>query len=155
MTPELSSYKDLFQKLEYDLVRFSKTNHIYELLDCFMTLNAIPEWIINSSEVDMVSKEIIQIKLQIMKGQNFDFNEEFLSESIDQKLRLVRLVCNHAKHKTDSPLIPKIERIYDATFPLILPAKFGYIISIGKHRVDAETLIKELKNFWKDLLGLN
>src|SRR5690606_30328495 len=107
MTPELFSYKDLFQKLEYDLVRFSKTNHIYELIDFFMTLNAIPEWIINSSKVDMVSKEIIQIKLQIMKGQNFDFNEEFLSESIDQKLRLVRLVCNHAKHKTDSPLIPK------------------------------------------------
>ena len=43
MLPELNTYNDLLLKLDYDRERLANTNHIYELLDCLLTLNALPE----------------------------------------------------------------------------------------------------------------
>lgn len=107
MLPELNNYKDLLAKLEYDKSRLSKTSHIYELLDCLLTLNALPEWISNSQSEKNSLKNIADEKIQIMKGHIFKFDENLINEDINQKLRIIRLVCNHAKHKTDSILIPK------------------------------------------------
>ena len=149
MLPELDNFHDLLKKLDYDIERLNKTSHIYELLDCLLTLNAIPEWIVNSSTENETLKEIANQKLKIMKGHEFSFDENLLHEDFDQKLRLIRLVCNHAKHKTDSIHIPKIKREMDCGFPMMLPAKFGFVISISKQSVDAEYLVFELAKFWK------
>jgi hypothetical protein len=153
MLPELDNFNDLLSKLEYDIKRLTKTSHIYELLDCLLTLNAIPEWIINSSTDDTELREIANQKLKVMRGQDFIFDENLLSENLDQKFRIVRLVCNHAKHKTDSIHIPKIKREINCGFPMMLPAKFGFIISIGSRQIDAEYLILELAEFWKSHIG--
>ena len=152
MLPELNNFIDLFNKLQYDIKRLSTTSHIYELLDCLLTINALPEWIVNSSNVDIKIKLIADEKLEIMKGRNFIFDENLLFESIDQKLRLIRLVCNHAKHKTDSIQIPKISRQYDASFPMMLPAKLGFVISIGSQRIDAEYIVYEVNKYWKSII---
>ena len=155
MLPVLDNFHDLLKKLDYDIERLAKTNNIYELLDCFLTLNAIPEWIVNSSTENKPLKEIASQKLKIMKGHQFDFDENLLFQDLDQKLRLIRLVCNHAKHKTDSIHIPKINRELGCGIPMMIPAKFGFVISIGKQRVDAEYLVFEVARFWKLLIENN
>ncbi len=152
MLPELNNFYDLINKIDYDYERLKKTSHIYELLDCFLTLNAFPEWIQNSDNVSSDLKKLVENKLDIMKGKNFPFDEENLFSDIDTKLRLIRLLCNHAKHKTDSKLIPKIEREYDTGFPMEFPAKFGFVILVGKKRVDAEYIILEVTNYWKSII---
>ena len=149
MLPELNNFHDLLSKLDYDIERLNNTSHIYELLDCLLTLYAIPEWIVNSSTESTNLIETAKQKLKVMKGHDFNFDENLLHENIDQKLRLIRLVCNHAKHKTDSIHIPKIKRELDCGLPMMLPAKFGFVISIGKQKVDAEFLVFELTKFWK------
>ncbi|NMH26477.1 hypothetical protein [Flavobacterium silvaticum] len=154
MLPELDNFHDLLKKLDYDIERLSKTSHIYELLDCFLTLNALPEWIVNSSIEDTALTDIARQKINVMKGIKFNFDENLLHEDFDQKLRLIRLVCNHAKHKTDSVHIPKIGREIDCSFPMMFPAKFGFVISIGKQKVDAEYLIFEVTKFWKSCINL-
>lgn len=150
MLPELNNFEDLLNKLKYDRERLSKTSHIYELLDCLLTLNALPEWIENSQNDFVQLKKIAKEKIKMMKDPNFKIDENHLFESIDQKLKLIRLVCNHAKHnKKDNNVIPKILREYDASFPMKFPAKFGFVISIGNRRIDAEFIVDEVTNFWK------
>ena len=153
MLPEMKNFYDLLAKLEYDIERYNLTSHIYELLDCLMTLNAIPEWIVAGDNQNESLRRVATEKIKIMKGTNFIFDEKLLYENIDHKLRLVRLICNHAKHKTDSKQIPIITREYDASFPMEFPVKFDYIISIGEKAVDAEFLITEVARFWKDKCG--
>ena len=151
MLPQIINYLDLFKKLEYDIDRYSKSNHIYELLDCLLTLNAIPEWIINSEDATEELKKLAEAKLKIMKGlDGFSFEEDKLATDIDQKLRFVRLTCNHSKHKTNSKHIPVIKSVFGATFPFTFPAKFCNIIAIGTKEIDAEQLVNDVADFWKN-----
>jgi hypothetical protein len=154
MLPQLNTYIDLISKLDYDLERYSKTNHIYELLDCLMTLNAIPEWIIGDAEAPDRLKLVAREKINIMKDFNFTLDENKLDSEIDHKLRFIRLICNHSKHKTNAPSIPVIKSVYGATFPMILPAKLCNIIVIGNKEIDAESLLKEVVFFWKSEMEL-
>ncbi len=149
--PEISSFKDLLKKLEYDLKRYSENNHSYEFVDCIMSLNALPEWIKSSTNISDELKALADEKELIMKGSNgFQFNEMKLRTEIDQQLRFIRLFCNHSKHKTDSGHIPRIVSKYGATLPATLPAKFYNIIAIGEMEFDAEFLLKNVYNFWKE-----
>ncbi len=154
MLPELNSFHDLLDKLEYDKNRFATTSHIYELLDCLLTLNALPEWIINSEIENDKLKELAREKILIMRGINFDLDENLISQELNHQLRLIRLVCNHAKHKTNSKLIPKIEREYDASFPMDFPVKFGFVISVGNKKVDAEFILDTIAKFWKTAIAV-
>lgn len=153
MLPELNTYNDLLLKLDYDRERLANTNHIYELLDCLLTLNALPEWIANSQTGNSQLMQIVEEKIKVMKGHSFNFDENLIHSDIDQQLRLIRLVCNHAKHKTDSVLIPTIKREYDASFPMVFPIKFGFIIAVGKQKVDAEFVVSQVANFWKKAIS--
>jgi hypothetical protein len=148
MLPEINSYLELVKKLDYDLERYSRTNHIYELLDCFMTLNSLPEWIKGSPEASQPLKGIAEAKLKIMKGQDFTLDVDKLDTDIDHQLRFIRLICNHSKHKTDSSQIPIIKSMGGSAFPATLPVKFD-IVAIGDKEVDAEDLINRVANFWK------
>lgn len=58
MLPKLNDYKDLMTKLDHDLKRLQETNHIYELLDFLLTLNALPEWIVESETANESLKQI-------------------------------------------------------------------------------------------------
>lgn len=148
--PEISDYKDLLKKFEHDLKRYSKNNHSYELIDCIMTLNALPEWITKSENASQELKSLAREKISIMKGlNNFEFNENLIQTEINHQLRFIRLFCNHSKHKTDSGQIPRIISKYGATLPAILPAKLYNIIAIGDLEFDAEYLIVKIYDFWK------
>lgn len=153
MLPEINNYLDLIKKLDYDIERFDKTNHIYELLDCFLTLNAIPEWIkkdIGTPKHLMDEAEKMQ---SLIKGGEFIFNENEL-DKIEHKLKLVSLISNHAKHNNNSKksTIPIIKTISGNSFPASLPVKFSHAIVVGENEIDAEYIIKEASNFWKDLI---
>lgn len=150
MIPKLDDYNDLITKLDYDMKRLRETNHIYELLDCLLTLNTLPEWIIKSKTANENLRKVAENKIRIMKGHDgFIFDENFLSEDINQKLRFIRLICNHTKHKTNSKEIPIIESIPGTSFPMLFPARFCIIISIGNLRVDGEFLVYQVSEFWK------
>ncbi|MBE5320636.1 hypothetical protein IM793_15820 [Pedobacter sp. MR2016-19] len=152
MLPQINNFIDLFKKLDYDMKRYKQNNHIYELIDCFMTINALPEWIIKSSEASDNLKKAAKEKIKIMKGENnFVFDETKL-EDINHKLILVRLLCNHSKHKTNSTQIPTIKSQMGTTLPFTFPGKFDYIIAIGKVNIDAEYILNDLKNFWESEL---
>ena len=148
--PEISNYIDLLKKLEFDLKRYKKNNHSYELIDCIMTLNALPEWIIKTENAPTELKALAENKISIMKGRNgFEFDESHFVSDIDHQLRFIRLFCNHTKHKTESGEIPKIVTRYGATFPMSLPAKLYNIIALGETEFDAEFLINNIYDFWK------
>jgi hypothetical protein len=148
--PEIADYNDLLKKLEFDMKRYRTNNHSYELIDCIMTLNALPEWITKTESTSMELREIANEKISIMKGRNgFEFDETLISSEIDHQLRFIRLFCNHTKHKTESGIIPKIISRYGATFPMTLPAKLFNMIALGKTEFDAEFLIMNIYEFWK------
>ncbi len=91
--PTLTTYKDRMEKSIHDL-------KLYE--NCFLSLNALPEWIINSDDVPNTLREVAQKKLLIMQERpsikaDFTFDEQKL-DHIDQQLRLIRIFCNHSKH---------------------------------------------------------
>lgn len=149
--PEISSFEHLLKKLEYDLERYSKYNHSYVLIDCIMSLNALPEWINNSANIPDELKELARAKELIMKGNNgFELDESQLKFDIDHQLRFVRLFCNHSKHKTDSGQIPKIISTYGAAFPMTLPAKLYNFMAVGSLEFDAEYLLLKVYNYWKE-----
>ncbi len=149
--PKISDYQDLLKKLDYDIQRYRKNNHSYELIDCLMTLNALPEWIKKSETSSDSLKNIAIEKEIIMKGRNgFQLDENLIESNIDHQLRFIRLFCNHSKHKTDSGRIPKIISEYGATFPMTLPAKLYNIIALGNKSFDAEYLILQVYDFWKN-----
>ncbi|WKB80826.1 hypothetical protein QYR09_13860 [Cellulophaga lytica] len=154
--PKISNFYDLLKKLEYDLKRYNKNNHSYEFIDCIMSLNALPEWIKNSTYAKDSLKKIAIEKETIMKGNNgFKLDESKIMSDIDHQLRFIRLFCNHSKHKTDSGHIPCIISKYGATFPITFPGKLQNIITIGKSEFDAESLLNNTFNFWKENIEKN
>ena len=150
MLPKLNDYNDLILKLDHNMKRLRESNHIYDLLDCMLTLNSLPEWIIASKTASESLKKVAEEKIEIMKGLNgFVFEENKLFDNIDQQLRFVRLLCNHTKHKTDSKLIPIIESITGTTLPMMLPARFCIIVAVGNLKVDGEFIAFQVLEFWK------
>jgi len=153
MLPQITDYKGLLEKLKYDLNRYKKSNNIYELLDCLMTLNAIPEWITNSKDAEPDLTQLAGEKLSVMKGKSgFVLDESKLSTDIDHQLRFIRLICNHSKHKTDSELIPKVQSKYGGILPASFPIKLYNIIAVGENEYDAEHLLNSVANFWKNAI---
>lgn len=143
----LNNYIDWYEKARYDFCRYEETSGVYELADCLLTLNALPEWIAESKEAPQSLKTLALSKLQIMKGkQGFIFDETQLDD-IDQKLRFIRLFCNHSKHGEPKEKFPKIEM--SAHFDLSFPVKFEYI-TIGDRSILAREILTEVLEFWRN-----
>ncbi|WP_231490338.1 hypothetical protein [Pedobacter sp. Leaf170] len=149
MIPNLANYDNLLAKLEYDLQRYLENNHTYSMLDCLMGINAIPEWILHTDTAPAQLKTIAAQKIEVMKGVGFIFDPANLDADLDTQLGFVRLTCNHSKHKTDSPHIPRIKTIGAATFPMVFPATFTPMMFIGDKQVNAAKIIKAALDFWK------
>lgn len=152
MIQNIETYKDLIKKFEYDFDRFIKSSHAFDLMDCIHSLNALPEWIKNDSKADsqlIADAEAIE---EIMKGNGFVFDPTQLDKDINQRLRLIRMICNHVKHKNKGANIPVIKSKEGNTFPMTLPAKFGSFIAIGDTELDAEAILQSVYDFWVNLL---
>ncbi|MEJ7740472.1 MAG: hypothetical protein WKF97_23900 [Chitinophagaceae bacterium] len=142
----LCNYKDWFSKAVHDFQRYKETYGVYELADCLLTLNALPEWIVKSIEAPESLKDIAGSKILIMTDHNaFVFDENKLNGDIDQKLRFIRIFCNHSKHAVPKNKFPKIEM--SATLPAALPIKFENI-SVGNSYFRAEDILLDVIKFW-------
>jgi hypothetical protein len=142
--PTLSVYSDWLEKAKYELLRFEKSCGVYDMANCFLTLNAIPEWIDKSDDAPSKLKELAISKIAIMKGKNFDLDENRLGE-LDHQLRLIRLFCNHSKHGDPKE---KLEHMsMSAFFPLTFPVKFEFL-SVGHKSVKVFDLLQSVINFW-------
>lgn len=140
----LSDYRDWYMKSLHNFELYKQSSGVYDLADCLLTLNALPEWIIESENASDDLKNIAKEKIKIMKGDGFQFDEHKL-DNIDHKLRFVRIFCNFSKHAVAKDRFPKIEMSF--TFPATLPAIFKDI-SIGDIRYEAKIILEEVLNFW-------
>jgi hypothetical protein len=115
-------------------------------------LNAIPEWIASTKGVSTSLLQLAQEKIQVMKGNVGVFDEDRLDSDLNTQLRCIRLICNHSKHKTDSPHIPTIKSEGGIAFPITFPGTFVNMIFIGEKKVNARKLILDAYNFWKNAI---
>lgn len=143
-TPTLNTYSDWLEKAKYELLRFEESCGVYDMANCFLTLNAIPEWIEKSDDAPSKLKELASSKISIMKGVGFELDESRLGE-LDHQLRLVRLFCNHSKHGDPKE---KLEYISMGThFPLVFPVRFEFLY-VGSEYVRAFDILKNIIDFW-------
>ncbi|QJD94647.1 hypothetical protein HH214_01555 [Mucilaginibacter robiniae] len=153
--PNLITYKDLLAKLEHDTQRFVNDYNTYGLLDWFLTANALPEWISGSDLASEQLKQIARDKILIMKGLNgHKIDDSKLETDIDEQLRLIRLVCNQAKHSKPKKDIPVI-KMANQYFPYTFPMRFGGTITIGEKEFDAAAIIISVKDFWVNIIKNN
>lgn len=150
--PTLTDYKDFLRKAIYDYDRYSHTHGVYDLADCLLTLNSLPEWIKESDEAPDDLKSVADEKILIMKDKmpGFVFDEYKLDE-IDQQLRFIRIFCNHAKHGEPKEKLPQISM--GTPLPATFPITFDYI-DVGDTSYLAIDLIKNVVDFWKALIPL-
>lgn len=150
--PTLTDYNDLFLKAQCDFEQYKRTSGVYELANCLLTLNALPEWILNCDKISVELKKATLEKLNVMKNMNnlYPLDEKALETDIDQKLRFVRLFCNHLKHSEPKEKFPAIEM--GAPIPTKLPAPFTKI-KIGERYFDAPSIVQSIIDFWDGLLN--
>ena len=148
--PTLNTYEDLLQKSEYELVKYEKSALVYDMANCFLSLNALPEWIYKSDNASETLKKLAESKIKIMKDENYSKNIEKLKEyDIDYSLRFIRTFSNHSKHLDKKQNLVKISM--SASLPATFPIKFTNI-TIGDDEndsIDSIKLLKSIVNFWK------
>jgi len=149
----LNTYSDWLSKANYEYSLFVKSCSVYDLANCLLTINAIPEWIIENNHASEALKAIATEKIAIMRAeyQCISLNENNLHE-IDHQLRLVRTFCNHAKHGKEKEKIVAISM--SAQFPLNFPVKFEYL-KVGNKNILIEPILKSLIEFWSQKITLH
>lgn len=146
--PTLSSYADWLEKAEYDLSVFEKTYNVYDMANCFLSLNSLPNWIKKDNEAPKDLKELVEEKQKIIGRMGDNLNlRKLKNNDIDQSLNFIRMFCNHAKHKKEEGVF--IEITMGAKLPASLPMKFEYL-SIGQNcSIKVMDLLKNVISFWK------
>lgn len=149
--PTLSSYRDWLEKAEHDLSMFEETYSVYNMANCFLSLNSLLDWIKIDDEAPKDLKELVKEKQKVMgKKKNILDFEELKNGDIDQSLNLVRMFCNHAKHGGKKGEFVEISM--GARLPATLPTKFEYL-SIGENcSIKAVDLLKNVIFFWKNII---
>lgn len=144
--PTLDSYSDWLEKAEHDLSVFEKTYNVYDMANCFLSLNALPEWVQKADNASEILRQLAEDKIYIMKYHQLDI-ERLKDNDINNQLRFIRLFCNHAKHKKKKGDFIKITM--SARLPTILPIKFEYLSISENCSIKAVDLLKNVINFWK------
>lgn len=140
----LTDYPHIFKKAEHDFERYKSNYGLYELTDCLLTLNSLPEWIQASEKA---SSELKTSATQIINTmRSLELDELKLDQDIYQKLRLVRLFSNHVKHAKSKEKIPKI--VTGFALAQTLPASFTNI-QVGELCFDSERILEDIFSFWK------
>ncbi|MBD3671247.1 MAG: hypothetical protein HUJ29_10770 [Gammaproteobacteria bacterium] len=147
----LQSYQDWLEKAKYEFELYKSKYGVYELSNCFLTLNALPDWIDKSDLAPQNLKSIAAEKIKIMKGDDNKFQlDETKLDEINHQLRLIRLFCNHAKHGDKKE---KLEAItMSAVFPMTFPIKFDHL-KIGSENVNVVPVIESVISFWERVIN--
>lgn len=114
------------------------------MMNCFLDVNAVPEWIEKDGKLSQTLRDQATAKLEIMRQHPIDLAK--LGE-IDNQLRFVRLFCNYAKHLDPKPSAG----IQNITMCSALPAE--YPIRFDRLAVDGEIiypskLLGSVIEFW-------
>jgi hypothetical protein len=153
--PTLSSYNDWLEKAEHDLSMFEKTHNVYDMANCFLSLNSLREWI---SKDDTAPENLKKLSLKIqeaiskMKG-NLNL-EKLKNNDIDQSINLIRMFCNHAKHSCNHAKHRQkkdnfVEIEMGAKLPTTFPTKFEYLRINESCSIKSVDLLKNVIKFWK------
>lgn len=143
----LQNYDDWLNKAKHEFSLYSQTRGVYELANCFLTLNCLPEWISKSGHAPQELKNIAENKIRIMKGDKNQFllDPEKLDQ-IDHQLRLIRVFCNHTKHGDKKQAI--VEITMSATFPLQFPITFDHL-RVDSKNIHIDPIIESVIDFWE------
>ena len=148
--PTLSTTQDLIEKAEHDLNRFREDRSVYSMADCFLTLNAIPEWLEKHDGIDLGE---LNKNNGIIKGEKCNPTEEGFKLSVEEKLRFVRCFCNHIKHAKEKKPIARVE-MASSPLPVPLPITFDNIaVTYTNGKTDtlpAENILEAVLSFWKE-----
>ena len=142
----LESSKDMLDKTKYDFKRHCEDNDIYSFMDCLLSLNAIPEWIKADDNASDEMKNDMDELIKFMKQGSIDD-----LSSIEKKLRLVRLICNHSKHGA-TKIFPKVKSINSSSFPITFPMKFGTFVALGDDERDVRPIISDIIDYFDSKL---
>lgn len=144
----LDKYEDWLEKSKHEFSVYKKSYSVYDLANCLLTLNALPEWIEKSEGSPESLRNIASLKISIMKGDEgrFVFDETKL-DLLDQQLRMIRLFCNHAKHGIKKTGFIKISTS-TTTFPIGFPMKFE-MLEVGNTHIKASDVIENIISFWE------
>ncbi|MDF4990379.1 hypothetical protein P3674_22170 [Vibrio parahaemolyticus] len=150
----LNKYSDWLKKAHYNFEQYRNTGGVFELADCLLTLNALPEWIIKADTAPDSLREECKEIIDVMKGKSLDIDPRKLNSSASDKvyhqLRLIRMFCNHAKHGDPKSSYGQIViEVIDmsAKFPLKFPVRFEEL-KAGNEQVNAPDLISDILEFW-------
>ena len=146
--PTLLIYSDWLEKAKHELSRFEQSCNVYDMANCFLTLNALPEWVAKDDRSTPELKEIATRKISIMKGQDFELDENKLNE-LDHQLRLIRLFCNHSKHGDKKKQFKHIAMGPDEPFKMDFPIKFDNLF-VGSKLIKINVVLENVINFWSD-----
>ncbi len=146
--PTLNTYQDWLKKSEKEFIDYTKSYSVYDMANCLLSLNALPEWIVKSENVPDELRNIANNKLRIMK--TYQINIEKLKEfDIDNCLRLTRTFSNHTKHNDVKDSFIKISM--SSKLPATFPIKFEFL-TIGNDEnqfIEAKELLRTIIEFWK------
>ena len=142
----MSVYSDWLEKAKLELSRFENSISVYDMANCFLTLNALPEWIAKSDNAKQELKELAARKIEVMKGINFELDENKLNE-LDHQLRLIRLFCNHSKHGDKKKQFKHISMGPEEPFKMNFPIKFDHLF-VGSELVKISVVLENVINFW-------
>lgn len=146
----LCNYGDWLAKAEYDLSEFHDTSSVYALANCLLSLNALPEWIVNDQTARPKLKAIARTKLRIMTNDDpsFTFDPNKLGQ-VDHQLRFIRMFCNHAKHSKPKKIVDRIRMC--APYPVKYPKRFDHL-SLAGAIISGEDLARGVILFWRGLI---
>ena len=146
----LSTYSDWVEKAKYEYNLYTKSYGLYDLTNCLLTLNAIPEWIRKSDHISDDLKKIAEDKNTIMKGGGVPFYlDETKLDNIDNQLKLIRMFCNHTKH-SEKKYIPEL--ISCIEFPATFNLKFNKI-KVDNKLIEIEPIIKSIIDYWDEIIS--
>ena len=154
-----NDYIDVIKKARYDVEKHYREADTYSLINCFLTINCIVDWIINDKTSNIPAK-IVNEANNIAKApkNSFVFDEtKILNNDIIQQTYFVRKVCNRTKHNnSNKSKFSAIKIKSGAKFPLHFPQKLSHVsLEINGQEIYLAPIAENLVNFWENLLKQN
>jgi hypothetical protein len=134
-----------------DHERYDQSGDVYDLANCFLSLNALPDWILRDETAPQALRDLAFEKRRIMSREVDSPLDVEKMDDIDEKLKLVRLFCNHAKHADPKKLLPVINM--SVKLPATFPIRFEDI-TVGGREFNASKLVAAVIEFWKPFIPL-
>jgi hypothetical protein len=137
---ELGNWTDLLQKAKVDFSKLDEQVNSYDLFNCLCTVNHIPDWIKKDSKVTEALK---------LTGANL--------YSTNPNIRLVRELCNRAKHFERKSSSPETNQQFGYGTGRYGMGSYGigeptYEVEVGGKMVNVLKLMRNVIEEWEKLM---